>query len=146
MRTLLPTISTWFAQLPLWQWWNPSQYLAITPGFRWPLQWVFVGFCAAILCLGIFGVIWQIRKRDAIMAPRLRDFALSTLPMLGIFAFLRIQRIPLLGMDAWRGMYEVSILIWLFIILRGAKREYPEKALEERVRAYKAKYLPTKKS
>jgi len=63
-----------------------------------------------------------------------------------ILFFFRYQRIPLLGMDIWRFVQEIVLIVWLVIIFRYWRRQLPKERFSEQVIAHKQKYLPKKKS
>ena len=66
---------------------------------------------------------------------------------LGIFLFFfRWQSIPLIGMDLWRFLQEVAIIVWVLVVVFYRRKQYPKEVLAEKAEAYRNRFLPKKKN
>jgi len=130
-HTFTHWLHTWFSGL-----------FAINPALTWPLQWAYLALVVACLIGAIILALW---KEDYSFKQPLYQL-LWTNFWIGIFLFFfRYQALPILGMDIWRFIQEVAIVVWLVSIVRTYRRKLPHEQLTAKVTAYKEKYLPKAK-
>ncbi|MBU6389340.1 hypothetical protein KGQ71_02380 [Patescibacteria group bacterium] len=115
----------------------------MTPAPIWKYQWEYVGVLGILLVLGI--TLLFLKKIRPALRESLSNFAWTNLVLGVIIFFFRYQQIPLLGMDLWRFLQEVEMVIWLIVILRYRVVVYPQEKLEEKVISYKSRFLPKPK-
>jgi len=130
-HTFTSWLHTWFSGL-----------FAINPPVAWPYQWVYLALVIACFIGGIILAFW---KTNYSFKQPLSSL-LWTNFWIGIFLFFfRYQAIQILGMDIWRFIQEVAIVIWLFSIIRTYRRRAPQDALAAKVTAYRDRFLPKPK-
>ena len=125
--------------LPLWQWWNPAGFLNGTPPATWPFEKADLVVVIGLLVLGLVAFIPRIPSG---LRSRLLSFAWYNFPIAGILFLTRWQAIPVLGMDLWRLVQEIIMIVWLVSIVQYQLHHQPKEELQEKVKAYREKYLP----
>lgn len=142
MKHIWQTFTTWFLTRPIWEWWNPQGFLLITPSASWKLEWAYVALIGTCLLLAIVISFWK-------FTPSIRYSLLNILwghSVAGAFLFFfRDQRLPYLGMDVWRLIQEIILVVNLAMVVRYYNGAHQQELLQEQVKAYKAKYLPKAK-
>lgn len=130
------------AKFPLWKWWNPAQFA----NYRPPREWTLVRADQAfIIILVVTGSVLLFTRFDSRVRDRLLSFCWVNASIAALLFALRWWQVPLLGMDIWRFIHEVVTAIWLGRILRYRLKHYPKEQLQDRVHAYRTKYLPKPK-
>jgi uncharacterized membrane protein len=137
------TFTTWFGNLAIWQWWSPAGLFLGTPGETWKFQWSYVALVSACFIGGIILTFWK--QGHPYLKSSLSRLLWSNF-WLGLFLFFfRFQRIPILGMDIWRFIQEIAMIAWLVVMARTYSKQRPQEVLQEKVAAYKNRYLPKPK-
>ena len=126
----------------LWQFWAPQDLLNTVPPPLWPWMPEYL----AVLILLLIGAVLSLAVRmPGRLNERLGALCWNNLWLGALLFFFRYQHVPILGMDIWRFLQELVIIIWLYRIVRNFLRTYPQQRLAERVAEYRGKYLPKPK-
>jgi hypothetical protein len=120
-------------------WWSPSGYFIATPAASWPFRWVYAGIVIALLVAGI--VLLFLRIRPILKGKLLSFFWTNALIGLVLY-FFRDQRIPFLGMDIWRLLHEIGMIVWINNIIWYSRTGLQKVKLHEKVAERREKYLP----
>ena len=137
MRNFSHQFTTWITN-----WFN--QLISLTPAISWKYQWVYGGLLIVFLLVGIGLIFWK--KLYPTLKHQLSAMVWFNFFLGAILFFFRYQRIPLLGMDLWRFIQEIEIVIWILLILRYRLVKYPKEMISQKVVSYKSKYLPKAKT
>lgn len=117
--------------------------LETTPPPHWQYYWAYVALVIGCLLLGVIVGFSKIH-------PQIKSRLLVLLWVNGILGLLlwwvRLLQIPIIGMDLWRFLQELGIVIWILWIVFYVRRHYPKIKLKEQTIAYREKYLPKKKN
>lgn len=128
---------------------NPQQLFDLTPG-----PWLQYGFFVLVmgfifLGLGIAAklVIYFVRIKMPIsmVVDRLGSVFVYTGVMTGFFWFCRTQLIPFFSARFWWVLLDISILVWLYFIIKAALSYKKHKEVEMAKRDVYDKYLPKRK-
>ena len=130
---------------------QPSYWLTIDP----PQVNGFLGnlvFGAFILCF-VIGIVSRIvasnRSQDRYieqLGQRVGTLFV-TMGLLGILLFFfSFERVQLFGARFWYPVWLVGVLVWVYYILRFAKRDIPAMRQRDLNRKSVSKYLPQRKS
>jgi hypothetical protein len=124
--------------------WSFAGLFEYRPTLLWPLQWWYVGLMGLLLVVLVSSLL--LRKQ---MIPALRGLlisvSLTNLLWGAVLYFFRVQHIPLLGMDLWRFVQELGLVIYLSISIPRIIKNH---RLTQQVVAHetaKSKYLPKPK-
>jgi hypothetical protein len=137
------TVTTHIDSWKVWEYWQPTNLLATAPNPSWPWMWWFVGLIGLCLAAGLASLFIRFHDR---LRHRLSTLFLNNVWIGAILFFLRYERLPILGMDLWRLIQEITLFVWLALITRDFRRDYPKERLAARIVEYRAKYLPKPKS
>ena len=142
MRVFLSHIADWFAT-HVGPYWSPVGLVNMTPPAVWTFQWVYVGLIGACVLGGIAMIF--VKKLRAGLRERISSFCWNNAVIGLILFFFRYERIPLLGMDGWRFIQELGMIVWIVFIVQYYRIAIPQQNLKEQVAAHKSKYLPKPK-
>jgi len=143
MSKLWNNFTTWLTHTKLWIWWNPQNLTQTTPSFYWDYMKVY----AVIVCIFFVGAIVSIFwPKFKPVRDRLALYFWTNAVLSLILFFFRYQDIPVLGMDIFRLIQEITAVIWLFLIIRFAIKAYPAHQLSLKVEERRNKYLPKAKA
>jgi hypothetical protein len=142
MHALWSHIANWFTTV-INPYWSPANLFAFTPPEAWYFERVYVVLTGLCLIAGI--TLLFIRTIRPGLRERFLSFSWTNFTLGLILFFFRYERIPLLGMDVWRFVQEVAMIIWIVLIYRYWQVKIPAERLAERVIAHKEKYLPKPK-
>ena len=136
--------AAWHTVIQFQEKWYPLKSLfSVYPPEHWKFMWAYVALIG-ICFLAAIALIF-LKKIHPSLRSRLSNLAWTNV-LLGIMLFFfRFERIPLLGMDLWRLVQEVSILAWLASIWYYWRHGFRAERLADQVVAYKEKYLPRPK-
>lgn len=137
------TFSTWFNSLQLWHWWSFPGLFDTTPSSEWKFQWSYVALIAACFIGAVILTFW---RGDQQLSRPIAQVLWNNVWVGPILFFFRYQEIPVLGMDLWRFIQEVAIVAWLVVILKGYSKKQPQVQLQDKIEAYRNKYLPKPKT
>jgi len=142
MRVFWSHIADWFAA-HVGPYWSPAGLFSMTPPAVWTFQWVYVGIIGACVVGGI-AMLFAKKLRPG-LRERISSFCWNNVVIGVILFFFRYQQIPLLGMDLWRFIQEIGMVVWLFFIYQYWTLAIPQETLAEQIVAHKNKYLPKPK-
>ena len=128
----------------LGKWWSPSDLIATIPPEHWKYEIGYLVMLGVFLALAI-ALIFMKKVRTS-LKDRLYSFLWTNIILGLILFFFRVQQIPLLGMDIWRFIQEIAIVIWIALIVRFYRKVYRKEALIQKVEERKTKYLPKAKA
>jgi len=134
--------TTWLTTLPLKEWFEMRNLFSFLPPVDWHFKWVYAGLIYACFAGAIIINFFRIHP---FIKERLAKFLWTNALIGGLLFFFRYQRIPFLGMDIWRTIQEISIVIWIYSIVHYRKNKLSKEILEQRVHEYRNKYLPKAK-
>ena len=143
MRAFWSHFVTWFTN-HVSPYWSPSGLISMTPPQTWVFEKGYVIMLALFLVGGLVSLF--VKRIPEGLRRRFNALCWNNLVIGLILFFFRYQRIPLLGMDIWRFVQEIVLIVWLVIIFRYWRRQLPKERFSEQVIAHKQKYLPKKKS
>jgi hypothetical protein len=143
MRIFWSHIGDWLAT-HVGPYWSPAGLVNMTPPAVWVFQWAYLGLIITCLVAAV-AMLFAKRLRPG-LRERISSFGWYNAVIGTILFFFRYQRIPLLGMDGWRFLQEIGMIVWLILIIRYARVAIPQQSLAEQVVAHKAKYLPKPKN
>jgi hypothetical protein len=127
------------SHLPIWNWWNPAQFLLATP----PAAWLFEkADLALVIILFVIAIVALVPRIPSGLRSRLLSFGWYNFLIAGILFLTRWQRIPVLGMDLWRFLHEIIMIIWVITIIRYQVLHRPKEDLQAKVQAYRERFLP----
>lgn len=120
-----------------------SGLVQLTPSSPWTFEKEYIGLIGVLTLAAIVLSFWKLPER--LRGPLLQLSWGNAVTGL-ILLFCRTQEIPFLGMDLWRFIQEVAIVIWLLVIGISYLRHRKQERLDQKVAAYKNKFLPKKKA
>src|SRR5579871_4051338 len=114
-------ISSWLYQLhaSLQTYWY--QISSSTPIGSWKFLRFYLGLLGIFLVIVISTPFLPIRTEGK---SKLLQLGWSNLVIGAILSFLRYQQIPILGMDIWRTIQEIGIIIWITYLLIYFRTDY----------------------
>jgi hypothetical protein len=129
------------AYLHLDKYWSPTHLVAIQSYGDWKYMWAFLA-TIVVSFLGIL-LVFVLKKRvRPSLRTRINSLLWTYLPVSGILFFVRQQQIPLLGMDLWRFLFELAIVVWIVSIIRFYRTAYRRELVQEKIEERRNKYLP----
>ena len=132
-------VKTGIIHWKLWTYWSPTELLNTVP----PSLWLWMPYFLALLALLLIGALLSLALRlPSTLNHRLGSLFWNNLWIGILLFFFRYQHVPILGMDIWRLVQEIAIVIWIFIIVISFRRNYPMEKLAKKVADYRSKYLP----
>jgi hypothetical protein len=143
MREKWMHLTTWVSHFGLWKWWNPADFLLATPPTSWSFKWIDLGLVIALFVLGLIALSPRIHES---LRNRLLAFSWYNFFIAGILFLTRWAGIPVLGMDLWRFIQEIVMIIWIVFIIRYQLHHRPKEKLQEKVQEYRTRYLPKPKA
>ena len=115
---------------------------ATNPGMEWKFRWIYVGLIGLMLLVGIVVAFLKIHPE---LKRRISNLAWTNVFLGVVLYFVRDQRIPVLGMDLWRFMQEIGIVVWVNAIAWYARTGLRNQNVREAARQRFEKYLPKAK-
>lgn len=97
-----------------------------------------------LLLLG--GTISLIFRLPGRLNRQISELCWNNLWIGAVLFFFRYQHIPILGMDLWRLLQEIAIVVWFSIIILRFRQSYPKERLADKVLEYRTRYLPKSKT
>jgi hypothetical protein len=135
-------ISNWYG-VHITPYWSFTQLFNSTPPYRWPWMYIYLGllifFFLAIILIAFLHLREGLKKR-------FYPYLITNLVLGLVIFFFREQRVPILGMDIWRLLQELEMIIWIPFILIYILKGRPKEILGEKVEQRRQKYLPKKKN
>lgn len=135
-------ISNWYGA-HITPYWSFTQLFSSTPPYKWPWMYIYLGllifFFLAIILIAFLPLREGLKKR-------FYPYLITNLVLGLVIFFFREQRVPILGMDIWRFLQELEMIIWLPFILGYIIKGRPKEILSEKVEQRRQKYLPKKKN
>lgn len=118
--------------------------LNTVPPVEWPLMWFYIGFNVLLLAIAIASLFpWKF-LRPATQA-RISSLAWTNIFISLVILPFRLGGVPLLGMDLWRVLQEVSAVLWVAAIVGLHLKENKAYRTKAAVAEYQDKYLPKPK-
>jgi hypothetical protein len=142
MQTQWTALTNWFSGLSVEEIFSFKNLTSMTPPFEWKFMWIYVGI---LIFFWIGSIVSAFIKVHPSLKSRLSAF-FWTYALLGSLLFVfRYFGIPLLGMDVWRTILEISAVVWAVSIVRYALRGLRQEKLAEKIEERRTKYLPKPK-
>ena len=142
MHHYLHLLKQFVLHWPLWTYWNPAELLNSVPPALWPWMREYIALIAILLIGALISVFVRLPGK---LNDRFGTLCWNNVWIGGLLYFFRYQHVPILGMDIWRLLQEVAIVIWLYVIVNHFRRTYPQERLDTRIAEYRGRYLPKPK-
>lgn len=104
-------------------------------------MWYFLATVIASL-LGIIVILFLKKRARPSLTTRISNLLWTYLIAGSLLFFVRQQQIPLLGMDLWRFLFELAIIVWIVSIVRFYRTGYKKELVQEKIEERRQKYLP----
>jgi hypothetical protein len=142
MQTQWTTLTNWFSGLSAEEIFSFKNLTSMTPPFEWKFMWI---YASLLIFFWIGSIVSTFIKVHPSLKSRLSAF-FWTYALLGSLLFVfRYFGIPLLGMDLWRTILEISAVVWAVSIVRYALKGLRQEKLAEKIEERRTKYLPKPK-
>jgi hypothetical protein len=123
---------------------QPNELFQSRPSFVWELKPLYMVFLAILLLAGIVTPFLKKWLRDEVRKPIVQTA--WTHFFIGIVLFyLRDSRVPVLGMDIWRVIQYIALIVWFVLYVTHLRTTVKTISLKEEVALRREKYLPKPK-